>query len=150
MQARPVEILLVEDNPGDVALVQEALRSVKVLNHISVATDGKAAMAFLNRLGGSENAPRPDLILLDLNIPRKHGFEVLRAIRRDPAVSFVPVVVLTTSQDQRDIKKSYDLGANCFVSKPIDVDKFLSVVSFTGEFWISLVEKPCRRSPASG
>ena len=139
---RPAEILLVEDNPGDVELIHEALQFGKVLNRISVVTDGEAALAFLNRTGGFENSPRPDVILLDLNIPKKDGFEVLREIKDHPSVSSVPVVILTSSQADRDVVKSYNLRANCFISKPVDVDEFLAVVGSTGEFWLSIVKLP--------
>jgi CheY-like chemotaxis protein len=142
VQTRPAEILLIEDNPGDVELVHEALQSGRVLNRISVATDGEAAMAFLNHARGFENAPRPDLILLDLNIPKKDGFEVLEDIKDHPSVSSVPVVILTSSQADRDVVKSYNLRANCFISKPVDVDEFLAVVRSTGEFWLSIVRLP--------
>jgi CheY-like chemotaxis protein len=142
VRTKIAEILLVEDNPGDVELVHEALRSGKVLNRISVATDGEAALAFLNRAPGFEDAPRPDLILLDLNIPKQDGFEVLRAIKDNPSVCRVPVVILTSSQAERDILKSYNLHANCFISKPVDVDEFLAVVRSVGEFWLSIVKLP--------
>jgi CheY-like chemotaxis protein len=142
VRTRTAEILLIEDNPGDVELVHEALRSGKVLNRISVATDGEAALAFLNRAPGFEDAPRPDLILLDLNIPKQDGFEVLRAIKDNPSVCRVPVVILTSSQAERDILKSYNLHANCFISKPVDVDEFLAVVRSVGEFWLSIVKLP--------
>ena len=144
MQVRPAEILLIEDNPGDVELVHEALQSGKVLNRISVVTDGEAALSFLNHAPGFENSPRPDLILLDLNIPKKDGFEVLREVRNHPSVSHVPVVILTSSQADRDILKSYNLHASCFISKPVDVDDFLAVVRSTGEFWLSIVKLPPR------
>ena len=142
MQTRPAEILLIEDNPGDVELVHEALQHGRVLNRISVATDGEAAVAFLNHAPGFEDAPRPDLILLDLNIPKKDGFEVLKEIKDHPSVSRVPVVILTSSQADRDVVKSYNFGANCFISKPVDVDEFLAVVRSTGEFWLSIVRLP--------
>jgi two-component system, chemotaxis family, response regulator Rcp1 len=142
VRTKIAEILLVEDNPGDVELVHEALKSGKVLNRISVVTDGEAALAFLNRAPGFENAARPDLILLDLNIPKKDGFEVLREIKDHPSVSRVPVVILTSSQAERDILKSYNLHANCFISKPVDVDEFLGVVRSAGEFWLSIVKLP--------
>jgi two-component system, chemotaxis family, response regulator Rcp1 len=140
--SRPAEILLVEDNPGDVELIQEALQSGRVLNRISVAGDGEAAIGFLNREKNYEDAPRPDLILLDLNIPKRNGFEVLAEIKSNPDLVRVPVVILTTSQADRDIVKSYRLHANCFVSKPVDVDEFLSVVRSTGEFWLNIVKLP--------
>jgi len=123
-------------------LIHEALQFGKVLNRISVATDGEAAMAFLNRAAGFEDAPRPDLILLDLNLPKKDGFEVLREVKAHPLVNRVPVVILTSSQADRDILKSYDLRANCFISKPVEVDEFLAVVRSTGEFWLTLVKLP--------
>jgi len=140
---RPAEILLIEDNPGDVELIREALQSGRVLNHISLAVDGEDAMAFLNRENHYAAAPQPDLVMLDLNLPKKNGFEVLKEIRGNPRLSRVPVIVLTSSQADRDILKSYDLHANCFVSKPVDVDEFLSVVRSTGEFWLTLVRLPC-------
>src|ERR1035438_5401706 len=139
---RPAEILLIEDNPGDVELIHEALQFGRVMNRISVATDGEAALAFLNRGLGFENAPLPDLILLDLNLPKKNGFEVLKEVKEHPVVSRVPVVILTSSQADRDILKSYDLRANCFISKPVDVDEFLDTVRATGEFWLSIVKLP--------
>ena len=145
---RPAEILLVEDNPGDVELIHEALQFGRVLNRISVATDGEAALAFLNRAGGFENAPRPDLILLDLNLPKKDGFEVLREVKSRPDVSCVPVVILTSSRADRDILKSYNLHANCFISKPVDVDEFLDTVRSTGEFWLSIVKLPPGDGPS--
>jgi len=141
-QHRPFEILLAEDNPGDVELIHEAFQTGKVLNHISLATDGEEAMAFLNHGRGYESAPHPDLILLDLNIPKKDGFEVLKEIREHPRLSRVPVIILTSSQADRDIVKSYDLRANCIISKPVDVDEFLSMVRATGEFWLTLVKLP--------
>jgi CheY-like chemotaxis protein len=140
--SRPAEILLVEDNPGDVELIREALQSGRALNRISVAEDGEAAVAFLNREKNYEDAPRPDLILLDLNIPKENGFEVLAKIKGNPNLALVPVVILTTSQADRDILKSYSLHANCFVSKPVEVEEFLSVVRSTGEFWLSIVKLP--------
>jgi CheY-like chemotaxis protein len=141
-QSRTAEILLIEDNPGDVELIQEALQTGRVLNHISVATDGEEGMAFLNRRAGHESAPRPDLILLDLNLPKKNGFEVLEEIKAQPALRRVPVVILTSSQAERDILRGYDLRANCFVSKPVEVDEFLDVVRSTGQFWLSIVKLP--------
>jgi CheY-like chemotaxis protein len=141
-QSRPAEILLVEDNPGDVELIREALQSGRVLNRISVATDGETALAFLSRARGFEKAPLPDLILLDLNLPKKDGFEVLKEVKDHPVLSRVPVVILTSSQADRDILTSYNLHANCFISKPVDVDEFLEIVRSTGEFWLSIVKLP--------
>ena len=140
--SRPAEILLVEDNPGDAELVSEAFQIGRVLNRISVATDGEAAMAFLMREPGYEDAPRPDLVLLDLNLPKKDGFEVLKEIKDNHDLFRIPVVILTTSQADRDILNGYNLHANCFVSKPVDVEEFLRVVRTTGEFWLSIVRLP--------
>lgn len=139
---RLAEILLIEDNPGDVELIHEALQTAKLLSHVSVAVDGEEATAFLNRQDGYLAAPRPDLILLDLNIPKKDGFEVLKEIRENSRLSRIPVVILTSSQADRDVLRSYDLRANCFISKPVDVDEFLSVIRTTGEFWLTLVRLP--------
>ena len=141
-RSTPAEILLVEDNPGDVELIRDALQFGRVINRISVATDGETAMTFLNRGRGFENAPLPDLILLDLNLPKKDGFEVLKEIKDHPVLSRVPVVILTSSKADRDILKSYDLHANCFISKPVDVDEFLDTVRSTGDFWLSIVKLP--------
>ena len=144
--SRHAEILLIEDNPGDVELIQEALQAGKVLNNISIASDGEEAMAFLKHGTGYESAPRPDLILLDLNLPKKNGFEVLKEVKEDRVLSHVPVVILTSSQAERDILKSYHLRANCFISKPVDVDEFLGMVRSTGEFWLSIVTLPPNQS----
>lgn len=139
---KAAEILLVEDNPGDVELIREALADGKLLNRITLATDGEEAISLLTGGRGYGAVIRPDLVLLDLNIPRKDGFEVLHAIKRDPLLSRVPVIILTSSQADRDILKSYDLRANCFVTKPVEVDDFLHVVRSTGEFWLSIVKLP--------
>jgi chemotaxis family two-component system response regulator Rcp1 len=141
-QSRPAEILLIEDNPGDIELIRDALQFGRVTNRISVATDGETALAFLNRARGFEDAPLPDLILLDLNLPKKDGFEVLKEVKDHPVMSRVPVVILTSSHADRDILKSYNLHANCFISKPVDVDEFLDTVRSTGEFWLSIVKLP--------
>ena len=138
----PIEILLVEDNPGDVRLTVEALREGKVTNSLSVAKDGVEALAFLRREGSFANAPQPDLILLDLNLPRKDGREVLAAIKADPIFRRIPVVVLTSSDAEQDILKSYDLHANCYVTKPVDLDKFIHVVESIQDFWLSVVRLP--------
>jgi len=140
--ARPIEILLVEDNPGDVRLTMEALRDAKVHNRISVAKDGVEAMAILRREGQHVNAPRPDLILLDLNLPRKDGREVLAEIKADDRLKQIPVVILTTSHAEQDILKSYDLHANCYVTKPVDLDQFISVVRSIEDFWLTVVALP--------
>ena len=124
----PIEILLVEDNPGDVRLTREALRDGKVRNNLNVVDDGVKALEFLRRQGGFGKAPRPDLILLDLNLPRMSGREVLTEIKSDPELRSIPVVVLTTSQAEQDIVKAYELNANCYVTKPVDLDQFITVV----------------------
>ena len=139
---RPVEILLVEDNPGDVRLTQEALREGKVRNNLSVAADGVEAIAYLRREGEYADAVRPDLILLDLNLPRKDGREVLEEIKADPALRHIPVVVLTSSQAEEDIVRAYDLHANCYVTKPVDLDQFIRVVESIEDFWFTIVKLP--------
>ena len=139
---RPVNILLVEDNPGDVRLTREALKEGKVLNHLSVVEDGVEAIAFLRREGKYADAVRPDLILLDLNLPKKDGREVLEDIKTDPGLRSIPVVVLTTSRAEQDILRSYDLHANCYITKPVDVQQFVSVVKFIEEFWVTIVTLP--------
>jgi len=138
----PVEILLVEDNPGDVRLTQEALRDAKVWNHMSVAMDGIEALEFLRRQGQHAGAPRPDLILLDLNLPRKDGREVLEETKADPDLRSIPVVVLTTSQAEQDICRAYHLHANCYITKPVDLDQFITVVRSIEEFWLTVVKLP--------
>ena len=138
----PIEILMVEDSPGDVRLTKEALKDAKVLNHISVVEDGVEAMAFLRREGAHAEAPRPDLILLDLNLPRKDGREVLAEIKADPALAQIPVVVLTTSQAEQDILQSYQLHANCYVTKPVDLDQFISVIKSVETFWLTVARLP--------
>jgi CheY-like chemotaxis protein len=143
---RPIEILLVEDNPGDVRLTEEALRDAKVSNHMSVARDGVEALAFLRREGEHAAAPTPDLILLDLNMPRKDGREVLAEIKEDVKLRRIPVVILTTSKDEADVLKTYDLHANCYVTKPVDLDAFIEVVQSIEDFWLTLVKLPPRES----
>ena len=139
---RPVNILLVEDNPGDVRLTREGLKEGKVLNHLSVVEDGVEAMAFLRQEGHYSDVVRPDLILLDLNLPKKNGREVLQEIKSDPGLRSIPVVVLTTSRAEEDILRSYDLHANCYITKPVDVQQFVSVVQFIEEFWVTVVTLP--------
>jgi two-component system, chemotaxis family, response regulator Rcp1 len=139
---KPIEILMAEDNPGDVRLTTEALHDAKVLNRMSVAVDGVEAMAFLRREGQYANAPRPDLILLDLNMPRKDGREVLAEIKEDPDLRRIPVVVLTTSTAEKDIMESYNLHANCYIAKPVDLDQFLAVVKSIEDFWLTIVRLP--------
>jgi two-component system, chemotaxis family, response regulator Rcp1 len=135
----PIEILLVEDNPADVRLTVEALKDSKVPSQLTVARDGVEAMSILKAVA-SRKAPRPDLILLDLNLPKKDGREVLGEIKRDSLLRAIPVVVLTTSQAQQDILHSYDLGANAFITKPVDVDQFFRVVRAIEEFWLETVK----------
>lgn len=137
-----IEILLVEDNPGDIRLTQEALKDTKVLNNLSVVVDGVEAMSFLNKEGKYADAVRPDLILLDLNLPKKDGREVLEEIKADESLHTIPVVVLTVSQSEQDIVKSYDLHANCYIAKPINLDQFVEVVKAIDDFWFSIVKLP--------
>ncbi len=139
---RSIEVLLVEDNPGDVRLTMEAMRESKVIVNLSVAPDGEEALAFLRRLGPHLGAPRPDLILLDLNLPRKDGREVLAEIKADADLRRIPVVVLTTSRAEEDILRTYDLHANCFITKPVDLDQFITVVASISDFWFSVVRLP--------
>jgi CheY-like chemotaxis protein len=139
---RPVEILLVEDSPSDADLTVEALSDGKVLNNLHWVEDGVEALAFLRRQGKYNDAPRPDLILLDLNLPKKDGREVLAQIKVDPQLKLIPVVVLTTSAADRDIFKTYELNANCYVTKPIDLDQFISVVKLIEMFWLAVVRLP--------
>lgn len=136
----PIEILLVEDNPGDVRLTREALKDAKVRNNLHVAMDGVGALAFLRKLGKHASAPRPDLILLDLNLPKKNGREVLEEIKQDFALQHIPVVILTTSQAEQDVLESYRLRANAYVTKPVDLEQFLRVVGSIEEFWLEIVK----------
>ena len=140
--APPVEILLVEDNPGDVRLTKEALKEGKVYNNLHWAKDGVEALEFLRRQGKHANAPRPDIILLDLNLPKKDGREVLALIKNDADLKQIPVVVLTTSEAEEDVLKSYELHANCFVTKPVDLEKFIHVVQSIDRFWLTVVTLP--------
>jgi chemotaxis family two-component system response regulator Rcp1 len=139
---RAVEILLVEDNPGDVRLTIEGLQEARVYNNLHVAQDGIEALRFLRREGTHSDAPRPDMILLDLNLPRKDGREVLAEIKSDASLRRIPVVVLTTSQDEEDILRTYDLHANCYITKPLDFDQFMHVVRSVEDFWLSVVKFP--------
>ena len=138
----PIEILLVEDNPGDVRLTQEALREAKVLNTLHLAVDGADALDFLRRAPPHTHAPRPDLILLDLNLPRMDGRELLAVIKSDPDLKRIPVVVLTTSASERDILHSYNLHANCYITKPVDLQQFYTVIHSIELFWLSVVKLP--------
>ena len=140
--APPVEILLVEDNPGDVRLTKEALKEGKVYNNLHWAKDGVEAMEFLRREGKHAKAPRPDIILLDLNLPKKDGREVLQVIKSDDLLKHIPVVVLTTSKAEEDVLRSYELHANCYVTKPVDLEKFMVVVKSIDVFWLTVVTLP--------
>lgn len=139
---RPIEILLVEDSPSDTDLTVEALASAKVCNHLSVVEDGVQAMQFLRREGEYAQASRPDLVLLDLNLPRKDGRELLAEIRADEKLTAIPVVVLTTSQAERDVLHAYALHANCYIAKPVDFQQFLEVIEAIEGFWLSVVKLP--------
>ena len=139
---KPIEILLVEDNPGDVRLTIEALKEAKVINSLTVLKDGVEALAFLRRQGEYAQAPRPHLIVLDLNLPKKDGREVLAEIKADDSLKRIPVVVLTTSQDEQDVLKSYNLHANCYIAKPVDLDQFIRVVRSIEDFWLGIVVLP--------
>ncbi|MGD0047959.1 MAG: response regulator [Bryobacteraceae bacterium] len=139
---RSIEVLLVEDNPGDVRLTREAMRESKVIVNLSVASDGEEALAFLRKEGAHHGAPRPDLILMDLNLPKMDGREVLAEIKVDPDLRRIPVVVLTTSRAEEDILRTYNLHANCFITKPVDLDQFIRVVAAISEFWFSVVRLP--------
>ena len=139
---KQIEILLVEDSPGDVRLTQEALAEAKIRNRISVVNDGLEALAFLQHEGKYEDAPRPDLILLDLNMPRMDGRELLAAIKQKDGLKIIPVVVLTTSDADADILKSYELHASCYITKPVDLEQFITVVAGIEEFWFSIVKLP--------
>lgn len=138
----PIVILMVEDNPGDVRLTQEALSDAKVRNKMHVVGDGIEALEFLHRQGKYADAPIPDLILLDLNLPRKNGNEVLEEIKNDPELRRIPVVILTTSQAEKDILTSYDNHANAFVTKPVDLEQFITVVKSIEGFWLEIVRLP--------
>jgi CheY-like chemotaxis protein len=141
---RAIEILMVEDNPGDVRLTREALKGGKVLNQLHVVEDGVAALDFLYRRPPHQNAPRPDLILLDLNLPKMDGREVLARIKSDDTLKIIPVVVLTTSQAEEDVLRAYRLSANCYVTKPVDLHQFNRIVQAVEEFWLSVVRLPPR------
>jgi CheY-like chemotaxis protein len=145
--ARPIEILLVEDNPGDARLTREALREGRMRNRLHHMRDGVEALAFLRREAPYEDAPMPDLILLDLNLPRKNGTQVLAEMKEEPRLRLIPVVVLTTSEAEQDVLRTYELHANCYITKPVDLDKFLAIVRAVEEFWVDIVKLP-NRQPA--
>ncbi|GMQ91990.1 MAG: response regulator [Gammaproteobacteria bacterium] len=139
---KPIEILLIEDNPGDVRLTEEVLKENKLRNNLSVARDGEEALAFLRRQGKYSKAIRPDLILLDLNLPKKDGREVLEEIKADENIKHIPVVVLTTSAADQDVFMSYEHNANCYITKPVDLEKFINVVQAIENFWLTIVKLP--------
>jgi two-component system, chemotaxis family, response regulator Rcp1 len=140
--ASAIEILLVEDSPDDACLTIDALREGRVRNNVTLIEDGVSAMAFLRREGRYSQAPRPDLILLDLNLPRKNGREVLAEIKQDPSLRRIPVVIMTSSDDEKDVLAAYDLYVNAYVTKPVDLDQFLRVVKSIEHFWFSIVKLP--------
>jgi chemotaxis family two-component system response regulator Rcp1 len=142
LRERPIEILLVEDSLSDAQLAIEALQSAKIANHLSHVEDGVEAMQFLRREGPYRDAPRPDLILLDLNLPRKDGHEVLEELKEDPQFKQIPVVVLTTSRAEQDVPRSYALHANCYITKPVDFTQFMEVVKSIEHFWLAVVTLP--------
>ena len=139
---RPIVILMVEDNPGDVRLTVEALKEGKVRNILHTVEDGEEAMKFLRRQETYAKAPRPDLVLLDLNLPKKNGREVLAEIKADPELRRIPVVILTVSKAEQDILKTYDLHVNCYITKPVDMDRFIDVVKAIDTFWFTIVQLP--------
>ncbi len=139
---RPIEVLLVEDSPGDVRLTEEALKEGKVRNNLNVVMDGVEAMAYLRREGRYASAIRPDIVLLDLNMPKKDGREVLAEMKSDHRLRRIPVVILTTSEAEQDILKTYDLHANCYITKPVDLDQFISLVKSVEDFWLTIVKLP--------
>ena len=141
---KTIEILLVEDNPGDVELTREAFIDGKIGNRINVARDGVEALEYLRRKGIYANATRPDIVLLDLNLPRKSGLEVLSELKADPDLRSIPIVVLTTSRDEVDIARSYHEHANCYISKPVDFDAFMEVVQSLESFWLTIVRLPTK------
>jgi two-component system, chemotaxis family, response regulator Rcp1 len=138
----PIEVLLVEDSPGDVRLTQEAFREANRTIHLHIASDGVEAMTFLKREGANANAPRPDLILLDLNLPRMDGREVLAEIKGDPSLKMIPTIILTTSESEADIVKSYQLQANCYLNKPVQLGAFEGLVKSINDFWLTMAKLP--------
>lgn len=139
---KPIDILMVEDNPGDVQLTREALDDCKMCNNLHVVEDGEQAMDFLKRISDYSDSPKPDLIILDLNLPKMDGREVLREIKSDDELKTIPVVVLTTSKSEEDVLKSYKLHANCYITKPIDLEQFIEVVHSIEHFWMGIVALP--------
>jgi chemotaxis family two-component system response regulator Rcp1 len=141
-EGMPISILLVEDNAGDVRLTKEALKEGRVANTLHVVIDGVEALQFLRREGKYSDAPRPDLILLDLNLPRLDGRQVLSEVKKDPELKRIPIVVLTTSKAEEDVLKTYDLYANCYIAKPVEFDKFVGVIKMIDQFWLTIVKLP--------
>jgi len=141
-EGKPIEILLIEDNPGDARLALEAIREAKVHNNLTWVADGAEAMAYLRKEGKHGKVARPDLILLDLNLPKKDGREVLAEIKADDRLKRIPVVVLTTSVAEEDVLKAYNLNANCYITKPVDLDQFIKVVKTIEDFWLTIVKLP--------
>ncbi|MDD5712673.1 MAG: response regulator [Smithellaceae bacterium] len=142
MFAKTVDILLVEDNPGDIRLTQEALKDAKIKNNLFVVMDGVEAIQFLKKQGKYRDMPRPDLVLLDLNLPKKDGREVLSEIKEDPALKTIPIVILTISKAEEDVIRAYNLHANCYISKPVNLDRFIDVVRAIDDFWLTIVKLP--------
>jgi CheY-like chemotaxis protein len=143
---KPIHILLVEDNEGDILLTREALEDAKIITTLSVAKDGKEAIDFLSHQGKHTDAPLPDLLLLDINLPKKNGHEVLKYIKEDENLKHIPVIMLTTSSSERDINSSYGNYANCYITKPVEVNDFITVVSTIENFWISIVKLPTKKN----
>ncbi|OGS37062.1 MAG: response regulator [Elusimicrobia bacterium RIFOXYB2_FULL_49_7] len=144
ISVKPIEILLVEDNPGDIRLTQEAFKEAKISNHISIVQNGEQAIAFLHKENDYANMPTPAIILLDLNLPKKDGREVLAEIKEDPNLKRIPVVILTTSKAEEDILKTYNLHVNCYITKPVDLDQFLEVIKSIENFWLTVVRFPSK------
>lgn len=142
MNSNPIQILLVEDNPGDVRLTQESLHDSKIKNCLHVVMDGVEAIAFLRQEGQYVDAPRPDVVLLDLNLPKKSGHEVLTEVKNDPNLKTIPIVILTTSDAEEDILGSYENHANCYITKPVDLEQFIKIVETIEDFWFTIVKLP--------
>jgi CheY-like chemotaxis protein len=142
MRGEAIKILLIEDNPGDVRLISESLKDHKIINRMNVVEDGESAMAFLRRQGDYAGAPRPDLILLDLNLPKKNGREVLAELKADPGLKCIPVVVVTSSSGEEDVMAAYNNYANCYVTKPVDLKQFTRIVRSIEDFWLSIAKLP--------
>ena len=141
-QEKAIDILLIEDNPGDVTLIKEALTEGKTLNKLSVVRDGEAALAFLRKQGEYKNSPRPDLVLLDLNMPRKDGRDVLMDIKIDPELKNIPVIILTSSEAKQDITNAYNMQANCYITKPVNLKQYFNVIKLIEDFWLKTVKLP--------